>query len=162
VTEARRLAGALEALVSEYLPALRAVADGPDTARPNRPSGKEWSQREELGHLLDSAVNNHGRFARAALQESYEGPGYEQEGWVRVNGYAGAPWTALVEEWAVRNAALARLVANIPDAKFGTPCVVDGDQAGPLRDLVASYILHARHHLDQVLRRPVVTPYPSP
>lgn len=55
-----------------------------------------WLRKEVLGHLLDSAANNHQRFVRAALDGHYEGPGYEQEGWVRLQGYSELSWTKLL------------------------------------------------------------------
>ena len=45
-----------------------------------RPRG--WLRKEILGHLLDSAAKNHQRFVRAALDGQYEGPSYEQDGWI--------------------------------------------------------------------------------
>ena len=38
-----------------------------------------WSKKEILGHLIDSAGNNHQRFVRAQFVPSLEFPGYEQE-----------------------------------------------------------------------------------
>ena len=35
-----------------------------------------WSPRQELGHLIDSAANNHIRFVRAATEPEFSGPGY--------------------------------------------------------------------------------------
>jgi hypothetical protein len=160
---ARDLAARLTRTLEEYLPPLRAVGDGPATARPNRPSGKGWSQREELGHLIDSAVNNHGRIVRAALSPSYEGPGYEQEEWVAVHRYVEIPFGELVETWHRHNSILVPLVAAIPDAKLATPCRVGGvgdEGTITLGFLVDDYDLHMRHHLDQVLRRRPVTRYP--
>src|SRR5690348_7844660 len=50
-----------------------------------------WTRKEILGHLIDSALNNHQRFVRAALDGSYEGPTYAQTGWVEMHGYASMP-----------------------------------------------------------------------
>jgi len=43
-----------------------------------------WSRKQVLGHLIDSASNNHQRFVRASLQTSLDFPGYDQDGCVRV------------------------------------------------------------------------------
>jgi hypothetical protein len=40
----------------------------PDAAR--RPAPGKWSRKEIIGHLIDSACNNHGRFVRADLRRS--------------------------------------------------------------------------------------------
>src|SRR6266478_3304291 len=37
-----------------------------------------WSRKQVLGHLIDSASNNHQRFVRAALQTALDFPGYDQ------------------------------------------------------------------------------------
>jgi len=154
------LAGYLARTLETELPHLRAVADGPATAVPNRPSGSGWSQREELGHLLDSAVNNHARIVRALLEPAYEGPGYEQEGWVAAHRYREIPWTELVDAWHVHNRILLPLIAGIPEAKLATPCKVGGAAPVTLGFLIDDYVLHMQHHLDKVLRRSVVTKYP--
>lgn len=160
MSTSKGLADLVARAVAEDLPRLRAVPDGPETTRPNRPSGAGWSRREELGHLVDSAVNNHARIVRAALAPSYTGPGYEADLWVAVHGYAGTPWPDLVEAWRAHNAVLVPLVAGIPDAKLATPCTVGEDAPVTLGFLIDDYVLHMRHHLDQILRRPVVTKYP--
>jgi hypothetical protein len=154
------LADLLDRTVAAELPHLRAFPDGPATARPNRPTGKGWSMREELGHLIDSAVNNHVRFVRAALGPSYEGPGYDQEPWVAIHRYAERPWSALVGEWHAHNTILVPLIRNIPDAKLSTPCTVGGGAPCDLAFLIENYVLHMQHHLDQILRRPEVTKVP--
>jgi hypothetical protein len=156
------LAASLSRTVETELAHLRAIPDGPATAAPNRPSGVGWSQREELGHLIDSAVNNHARIVRAALQPSYEGPGYDQDGWIAAHRYREIAWTELVAIWHAHNRVLVPLVAAIPDAKLATPCTVGGDPPVTLGFLVEDYVLHMRHHLDQVLRRTPVTRYPRP
>jgi len=157
---AEGLASYLARTLDAELPHLRAIADGPGTAAPNRPSGAGWSQREELGHLIDSAVNNHARIVRAALQPAYEGPGYDQDAWIDVHRYRDMRWSDLVEIWAAHNRVLVPLVANLPEAKLATPCVVDASVAVTLGFLIDDYVLHMRHHLDQVLRRRPATTYP--
>ena len=158
----RELAAYLSRALETELPNLRAIPDSPETASPNRPSGVGWSRREELGHLIDSAVNNHARFVRATLEPTYEGPGYEQEGWVEVHRYNEIGWTDLVDVWHAHNRILLPLIAAIPAAKLGTPCRVGGVGVGlvTLEFLIDDYVLHMRHHLDNVLRRNPPTKYP--
>ena len=56
-----------------------------------RSEGK-WSPREIIGHLIDSAANNHQRFVRAQFTDDLVFAGYEQENWVRVQNYQGERW----------------------------------------------------------------------
>jgi hypothetical protein len=117
-------------------------------AEPYRPGG--WRRKEVLGHLLDSAANNHQRFVRAALDGHYEGPGYQQEAWVRLHDYAGLSWAALVASWRERNALLARVVERIEESKLAAPCTVGADAAVSLRFLIEDYLRHLDHHLAQI------------
>lgn len=160
MTQANDLAAYLARTLAAELPHLRAIADGPATTAPNRPSGVGWSQREELGHLIDSAINNHNRFVGALLANSYEGPGYDQDRWIAVHHYQRMPWTELVDVWHAQNRILPQLIAGIPDTKLATPCRVGSGAPVTLGFLIDDYVLHMQHHLDNVLRRSPVTKYP--
>lgn len=158
--QADELAGTLALTLASESLNLRAVQDGPATAKPNRPSGVGWSQREELGHLIDSAVNNHARIVLAVLEPEFVGSSYDQEGWISVHRYREIPWTELVEVWHAHNRILTPLIAGISETALAKTCRVGGGAPVTLEFLIDDYVLHMRHHLDQVLRRPVVTKYP--
>lgn len=160
MNRASDLAAYLERTLSTELRHLRAIPDGPATAVPNRPSGSGWSQREELGHLIDSAVNNHARIVRASLEPAYEGPGYAQDDWIAVHRYREIAWPELVDVWHAHNRILLPLIAGISEAKLATPCRVGDAVPVDLGFLIDDYVLHMRHHLDNVLRRAPGTKYP--
>jgi hypothetical protein len=42
----------------------------------------KWSRKEILGHLIDSASNNHQRFVRCQLNSEIKLGGYKQSLWV--------------------------------------------------------------------------------
>src|SRR5580658_376868 len=62
-----------------------------------------WSRRQLMGHLIDSASNNHQRFVRASLQDSLTFPAYDQNGWSRVQAPDQAEWPVLVTLWVNYN-----------------------------------------------------------
>src|SRR5688572_4185484 len=125
-------AARLRATVAASEPRLLALTDA-ETAR--RPAPGKWSPREIIGHLIDSASNNHQRFVRAASQEDLVLPGYEQERWVELQKYQEAQWRELVSFWAAFNRHIARVMAAIPED--------------------ARTRRRPRHNLDQVAWRPV-------
>jgi DinB superfamily len=149
----RRLAGTID----RELPNLRALTEQQSSLE--RAPGK-WSPKEELGHLIDSAANNHIRFVRGALEARFQGPGYAQDEWVRLHGYDAMTWDAIVDFWLAYNRFLARLVERIPDERLASECSVASNAPVTLEFLIDDYILHMQHHIDQLLRRSVVTPYP--
>ena len=152
------LALALTTTIDRELPHLRRLPD--DRSSIARAAGK-WSPREELGHLIDSAANNHIRFVRAAIGPEFRGPGYAQEDWVRRHGYRNMPWETIIDFWFQYNTFLASLVAKIPEDHLNAPCYIGASPAVTLRFLIEDYSLHMQHHIDQLLRRAIVTQYPG-
>jgi hypothetical protein len=110
-----------------------------------------WTRKQVLGHMLDSAANNHQRFVRATLDGGYTGPFYAQEGWVQAHGYDTMPWNTLLEWWRVYHEILRAVVTRIPEEKFPVLCRVGTDGPVTLRFLVEDYIEHQKHHLKQIL-----------
>jgi len=138
-------------------PLLAAIAESVAAEKPDH----KWSRKEELGHLIDSAANNHLRFVRAALEPQYHGPGYHQDACVTLHGYQRSPWPDLLEFWRRYNLLLAELFARIPSGKLQTPCSVGDNAPVTLRFLMEDYVLHLRHHVDHILRRNPITKYPA-
>ena len=109
-----------------------------------------WSRKQVLGHLIDSASNNHQRFTRAALQTSLDFPGYDQDGCVRVQAVEDAHWPLLIALWADYNRYLAHVIAHLPPSKIETLCRIGSDEPVTLQFLVEDYLKHLLHHLGQI------------
>ena len=132
-----------------------------DERASRRPTPGTWSAKEILGHLIDSASNNHQRFVRARFQEDLVFEGYNQDGWVEAQGYAHAPWTDLIELWLAFNSHLARVMSETPREVLERPRVqhnldqiawrtVPADEPTTLRYFMEDYVGHLRHHLEQI------------
>ena len=81
----------------------------------HRPSPDRWTIKEVLGHLIDSAANNHQRFVRAQFTDRLVFPKYDQNDWVRCQFYDKVEWDELIELWQCYNLHLAHVIRNIPD-----------------------------------------------
>jgi len=152
---ARRLVDAL----NRATPALLALDDAATT---RRPAPGKWSPREIIGHLVDSASNNHQRFVRMRDRDDLVVEGYEQDAWVAAQRYQDAPWAELVLLWMTYNRHLARLMAATPaadrervrhrhnlDLRAYRP--VPADRGATLGYFMNDYVDHLEHHLAQVL-----------
>lgn len=159
--------------VEEFRSTLRRAAEGlrrvPEREASSRPRPGAWSKKEIVGHLIDSASNNHQRFVRARLQASLVFPGYDQDEWVRVEGWQSVPWSELVELWLLYNLQLARLMESTPETDRHGPRREHNlhelafrehaaDAPATLEWFQRDYVLHLEHHLRQaglerVLRR---------
>jgi hypothetical protein len=155
---AQALSLILQQTIEREISHLRAVDE--ERARVPRGPGK-WCPKEELGHLIDSATNNHVRFVSGAIQPEYCGPSYAQEEWVRLHGYCERPWDTIVNFWFQYNQLLSALVANIPEERLAVKCLIAQGPEVTLGFVIEDYILHMQHHIDQLLRRESVTKYPG-
>ncbi|MBV8847072.1 MAG: DinB family protein [Bryobacterales bacterium] len=155
---AQHLSHFLKETIEREVPNLRAL----DEQRASIPRGAgKWCPKEELGHLIDSAANNHIRFVCGAIQPEYRGASYAQEDWVRLHGYRDLPWNTIVNFWFQFNQFLAALVANIPEDRLATKCLIAAGPEVTLGFVIEDYILHMQHHIDQMLRREKVATYPG-
>jgi hypothetical protein len=125
---------------------------GSDAAN-HRADTRSWSPKEVLGHLIDSAANNHQRFVRAQQVEALTFPGYEQNQWVSSQGYQDADWAHLVGLWTHLNLHLADVIERIPPSRYSVPCAIGGDAAVPLEAIVIGYRNHLHHHIAQIRER---------
>jgi hypothetical protein len=109
-----------------------------------------WSRKQVIGHLIDSASNNHQRFVRAALAGSLEWPNYDQDGCVRVEAFQDAPWEMLLEVWRALNRLLSHVLAHLPAGAASAPCRIGDHAPMPLEQVARSYVAHMQHHLGQL------------
>ncbi|HLK67601.1 MAG TPA: DinB family protein [Bryobacteraceae bacterium] len=112
-----------------------------------------WSKKQILGHLIDSASNNHQRFVRAQAAPSLEFPSYEQEVWVNVQSYGTASWDDLTHLWAALNRHLLHIIQNVPADCLSRPVSIGGKPATPLSAVIEDYLGHLQHHLAQIFDR---------
>lgn len=120
-----------------------------------------WSPKQIIGHLIDSAANNHARFVLAQLKDDLLFPGYEQNGWVRVQQYQDAPWGQLVALWSAYNRHLLHVMSCVPSEKLTNQCTqhslqtiafetVSEKEPVTLEYLMKDYVVHLKHHLRQI------------
>lgn len=112
----------------------------------NLPPG-EWSSREILGHLIDSASNNHLRFVKAIVTGEVRLPSYEQEEFVMSQNYEAEPWERLIALWENYNLHLAHLIEQIPAERLNVACYIGQNPPMTLQELVVDYLGHLKHHL---------------
>jgi hypothetical protein len=147
--------------VDAALPRLQAIDEA---ASARRPASGGWSARQELGHLCDSAANNHRRVVLGRLQRTLTFEGYDGEAWVEAHAYQERPWRDIIGLWAGMNRHLAVAVAQVPEADFVRPHATHSlgtigfrtyapGAPATLSDLVDDYIDHLHHHLDHIHER---------
>jgi hypothetical protein len=149
----------LRLVVDTALPRLEAITDDA-AARPRAPG--KWSRKEIVGHLIDSASNNHQRFVRAQFTDDLICAPYDQDTWVSTQRYRTAEWRDLVVLWSQFNRHLARVMEAIPpeirsrardrhnldEVAFVT---IPRSEPATLEYFMRDYVVHLEHHLAQIM-----------
>lgn len=131
-----------------------------DAAR--HPAQGKWSPKQIIGHLIDSASNNHQRFVRSVWQEELVFPGYAQEAWVELQRYQETPWAELLTFWGSYNRHIATVMAAVPEeprrrirAKHNLDEIATHAPRRPeeatLEYFMHDYVDHLELHLRQIL-----------
>jgi hypothetical protein len=119
----------------------------------HKPAADRWTIAEVIGHLVDSASNNHQRFIRAQEVDALVFPKYQRNSWAEKNDYASAGWESLVELWYHYNLQLARVIINVPDSQLATQCSIGDNEPCTLEFLITDYVEHLQHHLKKIRER---------
>jgi uncharacterized damage-inducible protein DinB len=112
-----------------------------------KPSPQGWSVKEELGHLLDSAANNHQRIVRAQLEDSPAMPGYDGDKWVALHRYQERDWSCLIAIWAALNRQLLAAAEAVSDSGWSRTCTIADSAPLTLKFVFDDYLDHMMQHL---------------
>ncbi len=112
----------------------------------------EWSAKEVVGHLIDSASNNHQRFVRLQLVDGLDFPDYgaDNEAWVRLQRYRERPWPELLALWRAFNVHLAHVMRSVDPDCLENLWVIDADGSISLHAMMVDYVRHLELHLNQI------------
>ena len=137
---------------------LRAISE--EQSERARAEGK-WSSKEIVGHLIDSAANNHQRFVRGQFSRNLVFPGYDQNQWIQAQQYQRESWPLLVELWRLYNLHLLHVMSCAGEDrlemkhsehsldKIAWELVSEKDSA-TLSYVMRDYVEHLKHHLAQI------------
>ena len=146
-------------VVEDAAPRLLALSD----EDAGRARGGGWSAKQIVGHLVDSAANNHRRFVLAQFTDDLVFDGYAQEDWVGAQAYDRASWPLLVELWRSYNLHLAHVMSHAPAEALTRQRsahsldriawqAVDAARPATLEYLMRDYVGHRKSHLRQIFR----------
>lgn len=110
----------------------------------------KWSKKEILGHLIDSATNNHQRFIRI----QYENEPiifYNQNKWNELSHYQNLSIEHLVQFWKSYNQHLVEIINLISDNELQRQGAGSDGQKLPLHFYITDYVSHLEHHLKQLV-----------
>lgn len=123
----------------------------PEEVVSNKPGPDKWSKKEILGHLIDSAANNHQRFVRAGYNAAADFPAYSQNDWVRIQKYFESEWKDLIALWSAYNLHLSHIIEHLPEEALSSACNIGKEEPVSLEYVIKDYLRHLRHHMAVLL-----------
>lgn len=135
-------------LLCDTIPALLKKIDEKDFSFKALP--EKWSKKEILGHLIDSATNNHHRFIRAQFEEV---PiiAYDQVKWNQFSYYNYIDSNQLIGFWTLYNKQLLALLNLVAKENLKRECNTGGANNSTVEFLFTDYVQHLEHHLLQIV-----------
>ena len=137
------------------------LRDVPDEQSRHKDSADGWSPIEVMGHLIDSAANNHQRFVHAQFTDDLVFADYEQDQWVSIQKYRDESWPDVIDLWSSYNLHLLHVVSVIPEDVLTKTRAqhtldeiafkdLDKNEPATLEFLIRDYVDHLHHHLNQI------------
>ena len=121
----------------------------------------KWSRKEVIGHLIDSASNNHQRFVRGTQSRGGDHPPYDQDFCVSLQRPNDVPWPELVGLWQHYNRYLAHVIAGLPADSAAYPLRVGTNPERTLLWVATDYVEHLKHHMNQLVGQRFESTYPN-
>lgn len=114
-----------------------------------KPAPNKWSKKEIIGHLIDSATNNHQRFIRGQF-EDLPLITYNQDSWNTYSYHQRIKTHQLIAFWETYNWQLLAIIKHISEEHLSRQ-VNTGQQTHSLKFLINDYVEHLEHHLKQLV-----------
>jgi hypothetical protein len=134
-------------IVNAARPGLLAITEGKAS---EQTVVQKWSRKQILGHLIDSAANNHQRIVRMQANADIGKLTYDQEHWVKSQHYGEEPWENMVGLWCSYNLHLAHVISHVDSTSLSNTCDMGYETPATLRFVIEDYIRHVQHHLEQI------------
>lgn len=150
----KAIADYLRQTLQEVLPALQAIAEEDASIKPQP---HKWSKKEILGHLIDSAANNHHKFVRTMAQRHLDFVGYAQDSWVAEQHYNSRSWQDIITFWNAYNLHIAYIIESVNPAHLQNTISIAGSKPFTLAFIMEDYVEHLKHHLRVVLPEANIT-----
>ena len=128
----------------------------------NKPNPKKWSKKEVIGHLIDSGQNNLRRFIVCQYESKPPKIVYDQDFWVSANNYQSYHSSDVIALWKLVNEQIIHVLSRMIETNYAKTCDTSKAdvQLRTLDWLASDYVMHLKHHLNQVFKGSFDIVYP--
>jgi hypothetical protein len=108
--------------------------------------------KQILGHLIDSAANNHQRMVRLQYHAQLNFPDYQQDNdlWIALQDYQNAHWHTLVQLWKYYNLHMIQVIKSVDATKLNHSWLSFDNTRVTLQQMIEGYLGHIELHLNEI------------
>lgn len=108
--------------------------------------------KQILGHLIDSAANNHQRMIRLQYNEKLDFPDYQQDNdlWIALQDYQRADWNTTIQLWKYYNLHMIQVIKSVDHTKLDHSWQSFEHISVTLRQMIEGYSGHMDLHFNEI------------
>lgn len=110
------------------------------------------SIKQILGHLIDSAANNHQRMVRLQYNDKLDFPDYQQDNdlWIALQDYQHANWNSIIQMWKYYNLHMIQVIKSVDQTKLESSWQSFEGNTVTLRQMIDGYLGHIELHFNEI------------
>ena len=118
----------------------------------NRRNKQNRTIKQILGHLIDSAANNHQRMVRLQYTAKLQFPDYQQDNdlWIALQDYENANWFSLIQLWKYYNLHMIQVIKSVDMSKLDNSWQSFDGTTVTLRQMIEGYLGHIELHFNEI------------
>jgi len=118
----------------------------------NRFNVQNRSIKQLLGHLIDSASNNHQRMIRLQYNSELVFPDYRQDNdrWISIQNYQDANWPNLVQLWKYFNLHMIQVIQSTDNSRLQNHWKDFEGTSVTLDQMIVGYLDHLNLHMNEI------------
>ncbi|MCW3787754.1 hypothetical protein [Plebeiibacterium sediminum] len=108
--------------------------------------------KQILGHLIDSASNNHQRMVRLQYSKELVFPDYQQDNdlWIQLQQYEKADWFNLIQLWKYYNLHIIQMIDAVDIKKLNNTWKNFEGETTTLKQMIEGYPEHLLLHMNEI------------
>ncbi len=118
----------------------------------NRRNKQNRTIKQILGHLIDSAANNHQRMIRLQYNNELDFPDYQQDNdlWIALQDYQNADWNTSIQLWKFYNLHMIQVIKSVDQSKLENSWQNFENTTVTLKQMIEGYLDHIDLHFDEI------------
>ncbi len=124
----------------------------PEDTISNRYNSQNRSIKQILGHLIDSAANNHQRMIRLQYNKNLKFPDYQQDNdlWISLQDYQHADWNNTINLWKFYNLHMIQVINSVDKSKLQNTWNNFEGNSVTLEQMINGYLGHMQLHFNEI------------